>query len=863
MAARKVETESERDGMKRQLETVSPGVAPRLGRRPHITRLCATALLLLAVACTLLIARPAAAQTRVFEVDLTKKVISEVPMPRSADGVYVFWVEFLSDGKANQEIAFPGALSPDRATNELSPRAFSLINIENGQSAKEFSFRKYLFLKITVNNPNHDQLRIEYTLTPGFGPDDVAKRALTLRPLSKDQEDEEHINQLAEQLARKRAEEFLQTDRRDELLKIIAAEVEKGIQAKNREAVENADRARSLMWGTTVILILGFLLLAAAAVLVAALLLLRSRTGDKDEGADSPSLRPGDLKDAVGLVEKLLRSPAPMSRHLFEKLEQNTRRQLVDRNDYSKVPQRLKQLLTNDLNRLLAKLDLAQPEFLAGVTLTEETRRLMEQNPQGKERVRLNRMILADAYPDEIAKGQWGRGPLSKTLAGETSDGRDTLTAQTQIVADKVSAAFTKKLANPSVELLNGVRALIPAPRIDVKEDVKKALEEPPVMFLTKLKRHVEDASLGEGLSMSLIISTLENMVPKFERLLSPEGQGGGGGDRKKTGVSTEGSREMPAADSSGVRTDREGPGATPGKSPEGVNGELLGAQTKQLDGLLAELKDRVLPDLKSQAESVKEDQERLLGEVRAGIMALINQYMFNPPTQEPQVPPGGEPPTPGAESDFDDELQAVEALGAADAKGATAPEAVKAQPEADAEWSRLVEQEEAKVNRRWRAAESFIEALKRVNPGEVTGFEDWLKNGKAWDDNFLKWLRERRRDRSEVQSRYQNTLRAFNLQTVKQFVGGSAEALRARRSRELEDSFKELLNSAELKYSWEERGKPFDSERHEDADGHSTPVNAVVAEVLSPFVYSDNKNVLIEPIKAKVRTGEKEGEPR
>jgi H+/Cl- antiporter ClcA len=64
---------------------------------------------------------------------------------------------------------------------------------------------------------------------------------------------------------------------------------------------------------------------------------------------------------------------------------------------------RLKRALIEDLNRILRKGPLYDPQRFAGITLSTETSDLLAQKPQAGDLVRLNRMLLLDAFPHEIS----------------------------------------------------------------------------------------------------------------------------------------------------------------------------------------------------------------------------------------------------------------------------------------------------------------------------------------------------------------------------------------------------------------------------------------------------------------------------
>jgi len=64
----------------------------------------------------------------------------------------------------------------------------------------------------------------------------------------------------------------------------------------------------------------------------------------------------------------------------------------------------LQKALLMDLNRLLQAGAIYDPQSFVDIELTEQTHAILAQNPQGGEAlVGLNRLLLSDAYPHELA----------------------------------------------------------------------------------------------------------------------------------------------------------------------------------------------------------------------------------------------------------------------------------------------------------------------------------------------------------------------------------------------------------------------------------------------------------------------------
>src|SRR4030095_15568741 len=79
-------------------------------------------------------------------------------------------------------------------------------------------------------------------------------------------------------------------------------------------------------------------------------------------------------------------------------------RLLEEYNGSDPPPESLQRLLIDELNRLLEGSGLFDEQRFAQVRLTDETRRLIAQNPTRENLIRLNRLLLEEAYPHEIAK---------------------------------------------------------------------------------------------------------------------------------------------------------------------------------------------------------------------------------------------------------------------------------------------------------------------------------------------------------------------------------------------------------------------------------------------------------------------------
>ena len=148
-----------------------------------------------------------------------------------------------------------------------------------------------------------------------------------------------------------------------------------------------------------------FHLSSRTIMLVFATLLITVSTQLAPRADTSQFLLSGDdLKDLGSLAVKLQDTRAVISQHIASQLSAETQ-QLLDKYDgISRPSSALQKALLTDLNRLLQASSVYDAGSFAEIELSEQTDGLLAQNPQsGEALVRLNRVLLSDAYPHEIA----------------------------------------------------------------------------------------------------------------------------------------------------------------------------------------------------------------------------------------------------------------------------------------------------------------------------------------------------------------------------------------------------------------------------------------------------------------------------
>ncbi|TSC54295.1 MAG: RNA ligase, DRB0094 family [Parcubacteria group bacterium LiPW_30] len=121
----------------------------------------------------------------------------------------------------------------------------------------------------------------------------------------------------------------------------------------------------------------------------------------------SSLFRVGDFKKPVKLIRKLkdaTQESDPVSLHLMSKLSEKFQNQVNAYRGREALPEDFLDALVREFNCLLEK-PLYQQNILASVNLSKETQRRLSPNDiKGEDLLKLNRLLLEDTYPLEIAK---------------------------------------------------------------------------------------------------------------------------------------------------------------------------------------------------------------------------------------------------------------------------------------------------------------------------------------------------------------------------------------------------------------------------------------------------------------------------
>ena len=130
----------------------------------------------------------------------------------------------------------------------------------------------------------------------------------------------------------------------------------------------------------------------------------------------SPAFSASDIINLESFARKLKNPPEgdDLSRYLASQFSPETQNLLKA---YSGgLNPKLQEALIDNLNKVIREQAVYEPQRFAGITLSSDATAMLAENPQGPDLMRFNRLLLSEAYPQEIAR----RHEFPKAGAGLT-----------------------------------------------------------------------------------------------------------------------------------------------------------------------------------------------------------------------------------------------------------------------------------------------------------------------------------------------------------------------------------------------------------------------------------------------------------
>ena len=119
---------------------------------------------------------------------------------------------------------------------------------------------------------------------------------------------------------------------------------------------------------------------------------------------DATSLSSGQISDQAGFVHQLANGADGVSVFLRGQLDETVKASLVTFAASDPGAKATLSALVKNLNQIIAGPSIYAKARFTGIALRPETRKLARENPQGQRLARLNKLLLEDAYPADIAQ---------------------------------------------------------------------------------------------------------------------------------------------------------------------------------------------------------------------------------------------------------------------------------------------------------------------------------------------------------------------------------------------------------------------------------------------------------------------------
>jgi thioredoxin-dependent peroxiredoxin len=129
------------------------------------------------------------------------------------------------------------------------------------------------------------------------------------------------------------------------------------------------------------------------------------RMGEQNKAASSTFLV-DEIKDLPGLIKRWKAKSDPASALLWKSLSKPEQSLLKSYQPSEPSSKEAQEIVVQALNKAIGGPCISKDKKLKGVSVRPETIDLMKQNPKGRNLALLNRLLLEDAYPEELSRNQ-------------------------------------------------------------------------------------------------------------------------------------------------------------------------------------------------------------------------------------------------------------------------------------------------------------------------------------------------------------------------------------------------------------------------------------------------------------------------
>ena len=129
---------------------------------------------------------------------------------------------------------------------------------------------------------------------------------------------------------------------------------------------------------------------------------------------DSPSFTGDEINDAAELIARIKRHEDKVSTFLWQQCPQPVQTAIMDFQPSAANAKQVANSLADVLNKTIAGTNIYSTNIFLGARLAGETRLLLQKHPVGTNLVTLNRLLLEDTYPFELARNSKPEGTVVK-----------------------------------------------------------------------------------------------------------------------------------------------------------------------------------------------------------------------------------------------------------------------------------------------------------------------------------------------------------------------------------------------------------------------------------------------------------------
>jgi hypothetical protein len=136
------------------------------------------------------------------------------------------------------------------------------------------------------------------------------------------------------------------------------------------------------------------------------------------------SLGTGGITDAAAFAAKLANGSDTLSVYLRSRMQDSVRADLATYSQSNENAKAVIAALVKDLNQIISGPAIYEKGRFANVVLRAETTELLGRNSRGQQLARLNKLLLEDAYPSELAKSVSTGWVVKEGAMASTGSGR-------------------------------------------------------------------------------------------------------------------------------------------------------------------------------------------------------------------------------------------------------------------------------------------------------------------------------------------------------------------------------------------------------------------------------------------------------